>query len=142
MPSYSRSHLADHVLLRALTTAVTQDRATTAEMLALIAEVEHRRRERPSLPVANAPRVRPRDPRGTWRRRHGREPAIEVPRAQPTRGRAHVRGGIHGGETERLARRAHLQLSTPASRESRLTPPATTPATRALPGTRAKSSLQ
>ena len=43
MPSYSRSHLADHVLLRALTTAVTQDRATTAEMLALIAEVEHRR---------------------------------------------------------------------------------------------------
>jgi hypothetical protein len=42
MPSYSRSHLADHVLLRTLTAVVTQDRVTTAELLALIAEVDRR----------------------------------------------------------------------------------------------------
>jgi len=43
MLSYSRSHLADHVLLRTLAAIVTQDRVTTAEMLALIAEVDRRR---------------------------------------------------------------------------------------------------
>src|SRR6185503_15380725 len=42
MLSYSRSHLADHVLLRTLAAIVTQDRVTTAEMLALIAEVDRR----------------------------------------------------------------------------------------------------
>jgi hypothetical protein len=42
MLSYSRSHLADHVLLRTLTAVVTQDRVTTAELLALIAEVDRR----------------------------------------------------------------------------------------------------
>jgi hypothetical protein len=43
MLSCSRSHLADHVLLRTLAAIVTQDRVTTAEMLALIAEVDRRR---------------------------------------------------------------------------------------------------
>ena len=47
MLSYSRSHLADHVLLTTLAAVVTQDRATTAEMLALIAEVERRGLFRP-----------------------------------------------------------------------------------------------
>jgi len=42
MLSYSHSHLADHVLLRTLTAVVTQDRVTTAELLALIAEVDRR----------------------------------------------------------------------------------------------------
>jgi 5-methylcytosine-specific restriction endonuclease McrA len=42
MLSYSRAHLADHVLLRTLTAFVTQDRATTAELLALIGEVDER----------------------------------------------------------------------------------------------------
>jgi hypothetical protein len=252
MPSYSRAHLADHVLLRALTTAVSQDRATTAEMLALIAEVEHRRlyagegfssmyrycvekllmsedvackriltaraarrfaaiipaiaegrltvstvallsthlktehggailsqalgktradvelliAERFPVPTTLVPvacsavptQVEP--PQNDTLAlaeasaqvvantgRHGREPAIALPRAQPARGRTHIWRGVHGGEAsaERLARRAHLQLSTPAShldaRSCRLTPPATSRATRALPGTRAMSSL-
>jgi 5-methylcytosine-specific restriction endonuclease McrA len=43
MISLSRSHLPDHELLRALTDVVTRDRATTAEMLSLIGEVERRR---------------------------------------------------------------------------------------------------
>ena len=43
MLSCSRSHMADHVLLRTLDDVVTRDRTTTAEMLALIAEVERRR---------------------------------------------------------------------------------------------------
>ena len=43
MLSYSRSHLADHVLLSTLDAVVKQDRVTTAEMLALIAEVDRRR---------------------------------------------------------------------------------------------------
>jgi len=42
MLSYSRSHLADHVLLRTLAAVVTQDRVTAAELLALIAEVDRR----------------------------------------------------------------------------------------------------
>jgi len=42
MLSYSRSSLADGVLLRTLAAVVTQDRVTTAEMLALIAEVDRR----------------------------------------------------------------------------------------------------
>ena len=43
MPSSLRSHLPDHELLRALTDVVSRDRATTAEMLALIGEAERRR---------------------------------------------------------------------------------------------------
>ena len=43
MLACSRSHLADHALLLALTDVVTKDRATTVEMLALIAEVDRRR---------------------------------------------------------------------------------------------------
>ena len=43
MLSLSCLHLADHVLLRALTDVVTKDRATTVEMLVLIAEVDRRR---------------------------------------------------------------------------------------------------
>ena len=43
MVSISGSHLPDHELLRALTDVVTRDRATTAEMLSLIGEVERRR---------------------------------------------------------------------------------------------------
>lgn len=43
MLSPLRSHLPDHELLRALTDVVTRDRATTAEMLALIGEAERRR---------------------------------------------------------------------------------------------------
>jgi hypothetical protein len=43
MLSPLRSHLPDHELLRALTDVVTRDRATTAEMLVLIGEVERRR---------------------------------------------------------------------------------------------------
>src|SRR5262245_50802501 len=42
MLSYSRSHLADHVLLSTLAATVTNDRVTTVEMLALIAEVDRR----------------------------------------------------------------------------------------------------
>lgn len=43
MLSSLRSHLPDHELLRALTDVVSKDRATTAEMLALIGEAERRR---------------------------------------------------------------------------------------------------
>ena len=43
MLSSLRSHLPDQELLRALNDAVTRDRATTAELLALIGEVERRR---------------------------------------------------------------------------------------------------
>ncbi len=43
MKSYSLSHLDDHVLLRDLATLVSQDRATTAALLAHIAEVDERR---------------------------------------------------------------------------------------------------
>jgi hypothetical protein len=43
MLSFSRSHLADHVVLRDLAAATTQDRASTAELLALIAEAVHGR---------------------------------------------------------------------------------------------------
>jgi hypothetical protein len=42
MLSYSRSHLANHVLIGTLAAVVKQDRITTAEMLALIAEVDRR----------------------------------------------------------------------------------------------------
>jgi len=42
MPGYSLSHVADENLLRDLRTIVSRDRATTAELLALIAEVEAR----------------------------------------------------------------------------------------------------
>src|ERR1043166_2995153 len=42
MNSFSLSHLSDHALLRDLATSVKQDRATTATMLAQIAEVDHR----------------------------------------------------------------------------------------------------
>jgi 5-methylcytosine-specific restriction endonuclease McrA len=43
MKCYSVSHLDDHVLLRDLATLVSQDRATTAALLAHIAEVDERR---------------------------------------------------------------------------------------------------
>jgi 5-methylcytosine-specific restriction endonuclease McrA len=43
MLSYSRSHLANPALLRSLSDVVAKDRTTTAEMLALIAEVDRRR---------------------------------------------------------------------------------------------------
>src|SRR5678815_1522969 len=43
MKSYSLSHLEDHVLLRDLVSLVSQDRATTASLLAHLAEVEERR---------------------------------------------------------------------------------------------------
>ena len=43
MSSYSRSHLADHVVLRELAAATTHDRSSTAELLALIAEADRRR---------------------------------------------------------------------------------------------------
>ena len=43
MFSYSRSHLADHVLLHTLAAVVNQDRVTTAELLALIVEVDKRK---------------------------------------------------------------------------------------------------
>ena len=43
MPRYSLSHLADHVLLRGLRALVSQDRLTTAAMLAHLAEVDARR---------------------------------------------------------------------------------------------------
>jgi len=41
--TYSLSHVADQVLLRALTILVAQDRSTTAALLAHIAEVDARR---------------------------------------------------------------------------------------------------
>jgi 5-methylcytosine-specific restriction endonuclease McrA len=41
--SYALSHLSDEALLRGLSTLVAQDRATTASMLAHIAEVDERR---------------------------------------------------------------------------------------------------
>ena len=43
MKSYSLLHLDDHVLLRDLATLVSQDRATTAALLAHIAEVDERK---------------------------------------------------------------------------------------------------
>ena len=43
MTSYSLSHLADHILLRELAALVTQDRATTAALLAHLAEVDERK---------------------------------------------------------------------------------------------------
>jgi hypothetical protein len=43
MSRYSLSHLADKVLLRDLASLVAQDRATTADLLAHIAEVDARR---------------------------------------------------------------------------------------------------
>jgi hypothetical protein len=43
MKCYSLTHLADHVLLRDLSALVTQDRVTTAGMLAHLAEVDARR---------------------------------------------------------------------------------------------------
>jgi hypothetical protein len=43
MKCYSLSHLTDHTLLRDLATLVTQDRATTAALLAHLAEVDERR---------------------------------------------------------------------------------------------------
>src|SRR5258708_1035364 len=48
MSSYSLSHLADHTLLRELAASVSQDRTTTARMLAQIAEVDERRLYLPS----------------------------------------------------------------------------------------------
>ena len=43
MKSYSLSQVDDHVLLRDLVTLVSQDRTTTAAMLAHLAEVEERK---------------------------------------------------------------------------------------------------
>ncbi|MEO5989900.1 MAG: HNH endonuclease, partial [Candidatus Eisenbacteria bacterium] len=43
MKTCSLSHLADHVLLRDLKSLVARDRATTAELLAHLAEVDERR---------------------------------------------------------------------------------------------------
>ena len=43
MQTYSLSHLADHVLLRDLTALVSQERTTTAELLAHLAEVDERK---------------------------------------------------------------------------------------------------
>ncbi|MEO5988934.1 MAG: hypothetical protein ABIU54_04830, partial [Candidatus Eisenbacteria bacterium] len=43
MMTCSLSHLADHVLLRDLKSLVVRDRATTAELLAHLAEVDERR---------------------------------------------------------------------------------------------------
>ncbi|NOT35257.1 MAG: hypothetical protein HOP12_14025 [Candidatus Eisenbacteria bacterium] len=48
MPSYSLSHLADRVLLRDLASLVSQDRNTTASLLAHLAEVEARGLYRPA----------------------------------------------------------------------------------------------
>ncbi|HEY6193830.1 MAG TPA: hypothetical protein VI504_02220 [Candidatus Eisenbacteria bacterium] len=48
MNIYSLSHLSDHALLRDLATSVKQDRATTATMLAQIAEVDERQLYRPA----------------------------------------------------------------------------------------------
>ena len=43
MERYSLTHLADRFLLHGLHTLVVHDRATTADMLAHIAEIDHRR---------------------------------------------------------------------------------------------------
>ena len=43
MPTYSLSHLSDYVLLRELEELVAQDRATTAQMLVHIAEIDARK---------------------------------------------------------------------------------------------------
>ncbi len=48
MPSYSLSHLADAALLRGLSTLVAQDRITTAELLAHLAEVDARQLHLPA----------------------------------------------------------------------------------------------
>src|SRR5258707_9135057 len=48
MSSYSVSQLSDHALLRDLAASVRQDRATTATMLAQIAEVDYRKLYRPA----------------------------------------------------------------------------------------------
>ena len=56
--TYSLSHLSDHVLLRDLTALVSEDRATTARLLAHLAEVDARRLYLPagypsSMPIAS-----------------------------------------------------------------------------------------
>ena len=48
MKSYSLSHLGDRILLRDLATLVSQDRATTAALLAHLAEVDQRKLYRPA----------------------------------------------------------------------------------------------
>jgi 5-methylcytosine-specific restriction endonuclease McrA len=48
MKSYSLSHLSDHTLMRDLAALVAQDRVTTAELLAHIAEVDTRQLYRPA----------------------------------------------------------------------------------------------
>src|SRR5258708_23750449 len=48
MNSYSLSHLSDHALLRDLAALVSQDRATTATLLAHLAEMDHRKLYRPA----------------------------------------------------------------------------------------------
>jgi len=48
MPSYNLSHLSDDALLRDLATLVSQDRATTATLLAHIAEVDSRKLHAPA----------------------------------------------------------------------------------------------
>src|SRR5258705_793744 len=48
MSSYSLSHLADCTLLRELAALVSQDRTTTAALLAHLAEVDERKLYRPA----------------------------------------------------------------------------------------------
>src|SRR5258706_16268153 len=48
MNPYALSHRSDHALLRDLTALVSQDRATTATLLAHLAEMDHRRLYRPA----------------------------------------------------------------------------------------------
>ena len=43
MPCYSLSHLSDNALLSGLSSLAARDRATTAELLAHLAEVDARR---------------------------------------------------------------------------------------------------
>ncbi len=43
MKRYSLGHLADNALLRAVTTLLAQERTTTAELLACLAEVDARK---------------------------------------------------------------------------------------------------
>ena len=48
MPRYALAHLSDHALLRDLAALVARDRATTAELLAHIGEVDARQLDRPA----------------------------------------------------------------------------------------------
>jgi hypothetical protein len=62
MRAYSRTHVTDHDLLCNLKSPVAQDRATTAELVADIAEVDPRRLFAPGARHGSSPQSSPSSP--------------------------------------------------------------------------------